>query len=52
MRLEKFQDGTDFFGFLEAIDDPDTFRLLLETACDWLREQGMKRVQGPLQLLD
>ena len=47
LRLEKFQDGTGFFGFLEAIDDPDTFRLLLETACDWLREQGMKRVQGP-----
>ena len=47
LRLEKFQDGTGLFGFLEAIDDPDTFRLLLETACDWLREQGMKRVQGP-----
>ena len=47
LRLERFRDETGFFGFLEANDDPDTFRLLLETACDWLRERGMKRVQGP-----
>jgi len=47
LRLDRFQDGTGLFGFLEATDDPDIFRLLLETACDWLREQGMKRVQGP-----
>ena len=44
---ERFWDETGFFGFLEANDDPDTFRLLLETACDWLRERGMKRVRGP-----
>jgi len=47
LRLEKYGDNTGLFGFLEADDDPDTFRLLLETACDWLREQGMSRVQGP-----
>jgi hypothetical protein len=47
LRLERFSDGTGLFGFLEADDDPATFRLLLETACDWLREQGMTRVQGP-----
>lgn len=47
LRLERFQDSTGLFGFLEATDDPATFRLLLETACDWLRGQGMKRVQGP-----
>ena len=47
LRLERFQDGTGLFGFLEAFDDPDIFRLLLETACNWLREQGMTRVQGP-----
>jgi hypothetical protein len=47
LHLERFQDETGFFGFLEADDDPDTFRLLLETACDWLQKHGMKRVQGP-----
>ena len=47
LHLERFRDETGFFGFLEASDDPDTFQLLLETACDWLKERGMKRVQGP-----
>jgi hypothetical protein len=47
LRLERFRDETGFFGFLEASDDADTFQLLLETACDWLKERGMKRVQGP-----
>jgi len=50
LRLERYQDETGLFGFLEAIDDPATFRLLLEAACDWLREHGMKRVQGPFNL--
>jgi len=47
LHLDRFHDDTGFFGFLEASDDPDTFRLLLETACDWLRKQGIKRVRGP-----
>ena len=47
LRLDRFQDDTGLFGFLEAIDDPGVFRVLLETACDWLRGQGMKKVQGP-----
>jgi len=47
LRLERYHDATGIFGFLDADDDPDIFRLLLETACDWLREQGMSRVQGP-----
>jgi len=50
LRLEKHADGTGLFGFLEADDDADIFRLLLETACDWLRGQGMHRVQGPFNL--
>jgi len=47
LRLDRFRDETGLFGFLEAIDDPDTFQLLLETACDWLKGRGMKHVQGP-----
>jgi len=47
LRLERYRDATGLFGFLEADNDPAIFRLLLDTACDWLREQGMLRVQGP-----
>jgi len=50
LHLERFRDETGFFGFLEAIDDPAIFRLLLETACNWLRKQGIKRVRGPFNL--
>jgi hypothetical protein len=50
LHLERFQDATGFFGFLEAPDDPAIFRLLLETACDWLKDRGMKRIQGPYNL--
>jgi hypothetical protein len=50
LRLEKFRDNTGLFGFLEADDDPAIFRLLLETACGWLKGQGMMRVQGPFNL--
>ena len=50
LRLERYQDATGLFGFLEADDDPATFQLLMETACDWLRKQGMKRIQGPFNL--
>jgi GNAT superfamily N-acetyltransferase len=50
LRLERYRDATGLFGFLEAGDDPATFQLLLDTACGWLRQQGMKRVQGPFNL--
>jgi hypothetical protein len=50
LRLERYRDGTGLFGFLEASDDPAIFRLLLDTACSWLSEQGMQRVQGPFNL--
>ncbi|NOY27304.1 MAG: N-acetyltransferase [Oligoflexia bacterium] len=38
---------TGFFGFFEFIDDVAIARCLLQTATDWLREQGMVRAQGP-----
>ena len=48
--LERHQDATGHFGFLEAVDDPEVFAALLGTAEDWLREQGMRRVAGPFSL--
>jgi len=42
--------GTGHFGFIEAIDDPAVFKVLFETAENWLREQGMARAMGPFNL--
>ena len=47
VRLDHYRDDTAFFGFLDAVDDVDVFRLLLDTASAWLREHGITRVRGP-----
>lgn len=38
------------FGMLAAENNPEIFSLLLHTAADWLRGQGMKQMQGPFNL--
>ncbi|WP_223291522.1 GNAT family N-acetyltransferase [Defluviicoccus vanus] len=38
------------FGFLDAIDDAETFAALLSTAEDWLAARGAVRVMGPFSL--
>ena len=43
-------DAPGMFGMLAAENDPEIFRLLLQTASDWLRENGMKQIQGPFNL--
>ncbi len=50
LHLEHYQDDTGFWGMLEAEDDMETFRALLGTAENWLRNQGMKRARGPFNL--
>ncbi len=47
LHLERYDDATGFFGFLEAVEDEAVFRALFEAAEGWLRERGMKRVRGP-----
>lgn len=39
--------GTGHFGFLEAIDDPEVFSALLNTAENWLSTRGIHHVTGP-----
>lgn len=39
--------GIGHFGFLEAVDDPEVFSALFETAEDWLRARKIQRVTGP-----
>jgi hypothetical protein len=50
LHIDRYQDATGFFGMLEAENDIQTFRLLLDTAENWLREQGMRRICGPFNL--
>ncbi len=47
LHLERYDDATGFFGFLEAVEDEAVFRALFDAAESWLRERGMKRVRGP-----
>ena len=48
--LERHQDATGHFGFIEAIDDEEVFGLLIDTAATWLRLRGMERMAGPFSL--
>ena len=43
-------EASGLFGMLAAENDPELFRVLLETAASWLRERGMKTIQGPFNL--
>jgi GNAT superfamily N-acetyltransferase len=42
--------GTGHWGLFECVDDQMVATLLIETAEDWLRQQGMTRAQGPFSL--
>jgi GNAT superfamily N-acetyltransferase len=48
LHLERYNDATGHFGFIEAFDDADVFDALLNAAEDWLRGEGMKRAIGPV----
>jgi hypothetical protein len=37
-----------FFGFFESINDYTVAKGLLDTAQNWLKQQGMKQMQGPV----
>lgn len=43
-----FEQPTGGFGFLESIDDEKSFNLLFDTAKNWLVENGMKAMDGPI----
>jgi len=47
LHLERYKDETGQFGFLDALDDVEVFKALLDRAATWLAERGMKRMQGP-----
>jgi len=45
---EKVGEKLGRFSRLEFIDDAEVFKALMDTAVDWLKEKGMKKVHGPL----
>jgi hypothetical protein len=50
VHLERFDDATGFWGFLDTIDDEEVARELLARAESWLRGKGMKHARGPMSL--
>ena len=50
LHLERHGDDTGFIGLLEAVDDAEVWASLLAAAEDWLRDAGMRRARGPVDL--
>lgn len=48
--LERYQDATGHFGFLDAVDEAAVFHALTATAEAWLAARGMRRALGPFSL--
>lgn len=48
--LRRYGDQLGFFGFFDTIDDADVASALFEAACQWLKQRGMARVRGPMNL--
>ena len=46
--LKVSKEPAAFFGFFESVDDAEVSRLLFKAAFDWAREQGQKRLIGPM----
>ncbi len=47
LHLERYNDATGQFGFLEAPNDPAIFTALFAAAEGWLKSRNMKRARGP-----
>jgi hypothetical protein len=48
MHLAKYDDDVGFFGFFEAVEHYAVAEVLLDAACGWLREGGLRAVRGPV----
>ena len=46
--IDKEGQKVGVFGFFECIPDFDVAQALLQAACNWLRQQGMTLVRGPI----
>lgn len=48
--IEREGEKIGLFGYFECIEDFSVAQALLHTACQWLRDQGMTKVRGPIDL--
>lgn len=48
--IDKEGENIGLFGFFECIDDFAVAQALLDAASGWLKEQGMTKVRGPIDL--
>lgn len=49
-RLVEREGPVGLFGFFECLDDFEAAQALFAAASDWLKQQGMTRVRGPIDL--
>ena len=42
------KDKAGFFGFFETTDDEEVSDLLLDTACEWVKNKGLDEILGPV----
>jgi hypothetical protein len=47
LHLQRYEDATGQFGFLDAIDVAEVFNALFSEAENWLRQRNLKRARGP-----
>lgn len=45
--LDRYNDGAGHFGFFECEDNAETAKALIDTASQWLKSKGMRKVFGP-----
>jgi hypothetical protein len=48
--IEREGENVGLFGYFECVPDFDVAQVLLTAASEWLREQGMSRIRGPIDL--
>ena len=44
----RYKERRGYFGFFESIDDEEVSGALFDVAIDWLRQNGMESVRGPM----
>jgi hypothetical protein len=49
-RLVEREGPVGLFGFFECLDDFEAAQALFDAASDWLKQQGMTKVRGPIDL--
>jgi hypothetical protein len=50
LHLDRYGDGVGFFGTFDTVDDGAVASALLGRARDWLKQQGVRRIRGPITM--